>query len=158
MNDELGVGRSLCVTGSLLICLTWAVFSIHRRVENVGALRPSATWGDTEEPSVCLPLKSQSVNMTWSNNDYTFWSVYVCVCVRCGGGGVTILRVCDWEISATATGSLLWNYVPLRVRSHQIRRCNICRRGSAVIVRRRGGERVSHVINIKDPTVVHPVM
>lgn len=41
--------------------------------------------GSTDETSICLSLKRWSVNMTWSNNYYTFWQLcaygYTSVCV-----------------------------------------------------------------------------
>lgn len=44
-----------------------------RWVENAGALRPPATWGDQDEPSVCLSWRSPSVNVTRSNDHCMFW-------------------------------------------------------------------------------------
>lgn len=37
--------------------------------------------GSTEETSICLSLKGRSVNMTWSNNYYTFWQLCNHACI-----------------------------------------------------------------------------
>lgn len=110
-NDKLGDGRCVCVCASPAACLfVWpelcSVLTACRGSQSPAVCRLP---GSTEEMSVCLSLKGQSVNMTWSNNYYTFWQLCACVYL-----GICPPVLCNQRIFNRATSSLLWT------------RCSIC--------------------------------
>lgn len=71
--------------------------------------------GSTDETSICLSLKRWSVNMTWSNNYYTFWQLcaygYTSVCVSCYVYLCICPRLlCNKSVFARTTSRLMWNH------------------------------------------------